>query len=231
MSRGERVTSLSDLCAGAFAFVIELQSNTGDPPLAFDATARRARDLLAALDTAGRDHGFGKEAVDHARYALGALIDEVVLTGRTTLREEWLRRPLMAELFSEFNAGEEFFHRIEQLSRGGRLDAQTVGALEVYATCLSLGFRGMHIDQSGAERLREVLFSLSRRINEGRENTPLAPHWQREESVATSVGRLPPMVLIVAGLCAIALLYGLFELLMYWDASSLGARLENASPR
>lgn len=226
MSRSERVTSLADLCAGAFAFVIELQAGPGDgQQLQFEPTARRARELLAALDTAGREHGFTKEATDHAKYALGAMIDEVVLTGRTNLREEWLRRPLMAELFAEFNAGEEFFRRIDQLSRGGRLDPQTTGVLEVYATCLSLGFRGMHIDQSGAERLREQLFSLSRRINEGRENTPLAPHWQPDESVATSVGRLPPVVLIAGGLAAIALLYGLFELLMYWDASALGAEL------
>ncbi|MBL8730081.1 MAG: DotU family type IV/VI secretion system protein [Planctomycetes bacterium] len=232
MSRpGDRVTSLTDLCAGAFAFVVELQSGAADAsgePLRYEATAKRARDLLAALDTKGREHGFTKDAVDQAKYALTALIDEVVLASKSSLREEWLRRPLAAELFSEFNAGEEFFHRLEQLGRGGRLDPQTLGVLEVYGTCLSLGFRGMHIDQSGVERLREILFSLSRRINEGRENTPLAPHWQPEESVARSVGRLPPMVLIAAGLAAIALLYGLFELLMYWDAVQLGSKLKDA---
>jgi type VI protein secretion system component VasF len=83
----------------------------------------------------------------------------------------------------------------------------------------------MHIDQSGVERLREILFSLSRRINEGRENAPLAPHWQPDQSVAKSVGRLPPIVLIAGGLAAIALLYGLFELLMWIGASSLGEKL------
>jgi len=234
MRPGDKVTSLSDLCAGAFAFVIELQGGATDAsgePLRYEPTSKRARDLLAGLDTAGREHGFTKDAVDQAKYALVALIDEVVLASKSGLREEWLRRPLAAELFSEFNAGEEFFQRLEQLSRGGRLDPQTLGVLEVYATCLSLGFRGMHIDQSGVERLREILFSLSRRINEGRENLPLAPHWQPDESVARSVGRLPPMVLITAGLAGIALLYGLFELLMYWDAVQLGSKLKDASPR
>lgn len=234
MRPGDKVTSLTDLCAFAFAFVIELQSGpagAGGEPLKYEATAKRARDLLAGLDTAGREHGFTKDAVDQAKYALVALIDEVVLASKSNLREEWMRRPLAAELFSEFNAGEEFFRRIEQLGRGGRLDPQTLGVLEVYATCLSLGFRGMHIDQSGVERLREILFSLSRRINEGRETTPLAPNWQPDESVARSVGRLPPMVLILAGLAGIALLYGLFELLMYWDAVQLGGKLRDASPR
>jgi type VI secretion system protein ImpK len=232
MASRDRVTSLVDVCAGAFAFVIELQAGVGEggEPLRFEPTSKRARELLAAIDTAAREHGFGKDAGDQAKYALGAMIDEVVLASRSGLREEWMRRPLMAELFQEFNAGEEFFHRIEQLGRGGRLDPQTLGVLEVYATCLSLGFRGMHIDQSGVERLREILFSLSRRINEGRENTPLAPHWQPGESVARSVGRLPPMVLIAAGVAAILLLYGVFELLMYWDAVSLGAKLKEAKP-
>ncbi len=234
MAAGDRVTSLADLCAGPFAFVVELQSGSADSsgqPLRYEATSKRAHELLAALDTAGREHGFTKEAVDQAKYALTALIDEVVLASKSSLREEWMRRPLAAELFSEFNAGEEFFHRLEQLSRGARLDPQTLGVLEVYETCLSLGFRGMHIDQSGAERLREILFSLARRINEGREQMPLAPHWQPDESVARSVGRLPPMVLIAAGVAGILLLYGLFELLMYWDAVQLGSKLKDASPR
>jgi len=228
MRTGDRVTSLTDLCAGVFAFVVELQSGaaeSGGEPLRYEATSRRARDLLAALDTSGREHGFRKDAVDQARYALTALIDEVVLASKSSLREEWMRKPLAAELFSEFNAGEEFFHRVEQLSRGGRLDPETQGVLEVYATCLSLGFRGMHIDQSGQERLREILFSLSRRINDGRENTPLAPHWQPDQSVAKSVGRLPPLVLIAAGLAAVALLYGLFEFLTWLGAGSLGDQL------
>ena len=245
MRAADRATSLSDLCAGVvllsyskvifsdlggggLAAVIGLQSGAADAPgepLRYESTSRRARDLLAALDTAGREHGFTKDAVDQAKYALTALIDEVVLASRSSLREEWLRRPLAAELFSEFNAGEEFFHRLEQLSRGGRLDPPTPGGLEGYRTCLSLRFRGLHIDQSGQERLREILFSLSRRINEGRENTPLAPHWQPDQSMAKSVGRLPPVVLIVGGLAAIALLYGLFELLMWLGASSLGNEL------
>lgn len=230
----DRATTLVDLCAGVFAFVVELQagpieSKTAEPPR-YDAMSARARELLAGLDAAGRDHGFGKDTVDHARYALTALIDEVVLASRWSMREEWLRKPLAAELFSEFNAGEEFFRRLEQMSRGGRLDPHTIGVLEVYAACLSLGFRGMHIDVSGAERLREILFSLSRRINEGRETTPLAPHWEQKESVVRSVGRLPPVVLIVSGLVALALLYGLFELLMHWDAVQLGSKLKEAPP-
>lgn len=234
MRPGDRVTSLSDLCAGAFAFVIELQSGSTDgagEPLRYEPTSKRARELLGGLDTAGREHGFTKEAVDQAKYALTALIDETVLASKSSLREEWMRRPLAAELFGEFNAGEEFFHRLEQLSRGARLDPQTLGVLEVYETCLSLGFRGMHIDQSGVERLREILFSTARRINEGREQTPLAPHWQPGESVARSVGRLPPMTLLAAGVAAILLLYGLFELLMYFDAAQLGSKLKDASPR
>lgn len=57
-------------------------------------------------------------------------------------------------------------------------DPQSIAVLKVYATCLSLGFRGMHTDASGAERLREILWSSTRRITEGREAMPLAPHWE-----------------------------------------------------
>ncbi len=230
----DRTANLVDLCAGVFAFVVELQSGPGDAKAGeaqrYDTMSARAREQLSALDAAGRDHGYSKETVDQAKYALVALIDEVVLASRWPMREEWLRRPLAAEIFSEFNAGEEFFRRIEQLGRGGRLDPHTIAIMEVYAACLAFGFRGMHIDTSGAERLREILFSLSRRITEGREALPLAPHWERKESVAQSVGRLPPVVLIAAGLAGIALLWGLFEWLMYLDASRLGSELERSMP-
>lgn len=234
MSRAvDRATSLVDLGAGVFAFVVELQSGpveskTAEPPR-YDAMSARARELLAGFDAACRDHGFGKETVDQAKYALVAMIDEVVLASRWSMRDEWMRRPLAAEMFSEFNAGEEFFRRLEQLGRIGRPDPHALGVMEVYATCLALGFRGMHIDASGAERLREILFSLSRRIAEAREAKVLAPHWEHRESVTRSVGRLPPLVLIAAGLAVIALLYGVFELLMAWEAGSLGTKLKNPS--
>ncbi len=229
----DRAATLCDLCAGLFAFVVELQAGPvetkGGEPVRYEAMAGRARTMLAALDTAGREHGFSKEAVDQAKYAVVALIDEVVLASRWPMREEWLRRPLAAELFSEFNAGEEFFKRLESLGRGGRLDPQALATLEVFATCLSLGFKGMHIDASGAERLREVLWSVTRRINEGRETTPLASHWEQKESVARSVGRLPTWLLIVAGISVIALLHGLSELATYWNALGIGQTLRDAT--
>lgn len=231
----DRVASLCDLCAGLFAFVVELQATLLDAraaePLRYDAVAGRARDQLAGLDAAGRAHGFSKEATDQARYAIVALLDEVVLASRGPLREEWLRRPLAAELFQEFNAGEEFYKRLEAMGRGGRLDPQTLAQLEVYATCLSLGFKGMHIDVSGAEKVRETLWSVTRRINEGRETTPLAPHWQQKESVTRSVGRLPTWLLVVAGLAVIALVHGVSEWVMSMDASGVAQKLNEATPR
>lgn len=228
----DRVATLCDLCAGLFAFVVELQagpveSKTAEPPK-YETMAARAKELLAGLDRTGREHGFARETVDEAKYALVALLDETVLASRWAMREEWLRKPLAAELFSEFNAGEEFFKRLENLGRGGRLNPEALAVLEVYAACLSLGFRGMHIDASGAERLREILFATARRINEGRETTPLAPHWEQKESVALSVGRQPVWVFVAAGLAVIALVYGLFELLISLDAASLGDELSKA---
>jgi type VI secretion system protein ImpK len=228
----DRVPTLPDLCAGVVAFVVELQAGPPEAkavePPRYTAVSGRARELLAELDAAGRQRGFSREAVEQAKYALVALIDEVVLASRWSMREEWLRRPLAAELFNEFNAGEEFFKRLESF-RGGRGDAESAGVLEVYAICLSLGFRGMHIDASGAERLREILWSLCKRANEGREAVALAPRWEQKESVARAVGRMPWWALIATGLAAIAVVHGLFALATQWKASSLGDTLKGAS--
>jgi type VI secretion system protein ImpK len=234
MKAGDRSMSLADVCAGLFAFVVELQagpleSKAAEPPR-YDVVSARARDLLGRLDADARAHGFAKETVDQAKYAIVAMIDEVVLASRWSLRDEWIKRPLAAELFNEFNAGEEFFRRLEQTGRG-RLDPQTVGLLEVFATCLSLGFRGMHIDVSGAERLREILYQLSRRINEGREGAPLAPHWEQKASVAASVRRLPNWMLVVGAATVIVLVDLAFRVWLWIAAGNLSTFLSSGFTR
>jgi type VI secretion system protein ImpK len=133
--------------------VLQLQQ-TPDPG---DGEALRARvnELLSAGAAQGRELGASEEAVAAARYALVALVDEVVLTSSWPLKDGWLGRPLQLEHFNSFAAGEEFFTRLEAVRQGS--DPHRLDALEVFATCLCLGFRGKHVGVQGLEVLRGLV--------------------------------------------------------------------------
>lgn len=133
-----------------------------------DAAAVRQRCVAALADfaAAAAHAGHEAEAVDDARFALVALIDERAMVAGSPLRQAWLDRPLQLALFDCTSAGEEFFRRLERWRRP-RTPAEA-DVLEVFQACLALGFRGMLAGEAaepGRRQLAEqaALEVLSRR--------------------------------------------------------------------
>jgi type IV/VI secretion system ImpK/VasF family protein len=141
------------------------------------------------------------------------------------MREEWARQPLALELFKEANAGEEFFRRMEVLRRDSRPDPDTLGALEVYVVCVSMGFRGRCADAASQEELRETLHLGSRAVTEGRDGNRLSPAWQVDESVAQRVGRLSPWRFVIVGLGVATIIWCGFQLWIQLAANGLAMDL------
>lgn len=150
MSATKNAARLIDAFDPLFVMVLQLQQ-AADPG---DGEALRARinELLQAAAAQARELGASEAAVTDARYALVALVDEVVLTSSWPLKDGWLGRPLQLEHFNSFAAGEEFFTRLQAARAGG--DPHRVQLLEVFATAISVGFRGKHVGVSGLEALR-----------------------------------------------------------------------------
>ncbi len=100
------------------------------------------------------------EAVEEAKYALAAFIDETIINSPNNCRDDWVREPLQAQFFNDHSAGEHFFTRLEGLIGDLRRHFE---AVEVFYMCLALGFQGRYRVE-GQELLPNVVRNLLRRI-------------------------------------------------------------------
>ena len=166
------------LPAAAFAALLGSEPQMHDVPF---ATARADMDRLLEQAVAGsRRHR--PEEVEDALFAVCAFADEAVLASQWPGRGEWLKQSLQRLHFGTANAGEEFYTRLaalcDQASEGrgpgvglsgeGGLLAEAGGTddegrrsnlrevLEVYASCLTLGFTGRYYGDTGRERLAAI---------------------------------------------------------------------------
>ncbi|MDT3669938.1 MAG: type IVB secretion system protein IcmH/DotU [Aromatoleum sp.] len=148
-------------------------------------------------------HNFGKpgEAIEHAKYAFCSLLDEIVLASEFGIREEWERMPLQLRLFGEHLAGEAFFERLETL----RVDpAQNIEALEVFHTCLLLGFQGKYLLE-GEEKLAYLTQRVGQDIRQVRGGkAEFAPHWKLPHRFPAYLRNELPIWLYFALLAAVA---------------------------
>jgi type VI secretion system protein ImpK len=108
-------------------------------PAGFQA---RLEGLLALFRERALSQGKAVAPVDEATYAVCALADELLLAEASPLREAWARAPLQLKLFGDHLAGEGFYQRLDRLLRDPGPRGET---LEVFHTCLLLGFKGKYL--------------------------------------------------------------------------------------
>jgi type VI secretion system protein ImpK len=103
------------------------------------------------------------------------MLDETVLTAGFPLHDEWARTPLQLRLFGDHLAGEGFFEQLKMLRAEPE---KNIEALEVYHTCLLLGFQGKYLLE-GQEKLDYLVHQLGQDIRRIRgEKTDFAPNWK-----------------------------------------------------
>jgi type VI secretion system protein ImpK len=135
----------------------------------------RIDSFFASFDSQARKLGKPEELIRQSQYAFCALMDEIALAPRFPLHSEWARNPLQLRLFGDQLAGNRFFDRLEVLRRN---PAANIEALEVFYTCLLLGFHGKYLFE-GMEKLGWLIESVGREIRQLRGETPkLAPFWK-----------------------------------------------------
>ncbi len=144
----------------------------------------RYHDLITAFATNAAALGMPADDIAQGRFALAAVVDETVMLSEMAARDEWLSQPLQLRYFDEVTAGEEFYHRIDQLRM-----ARKHGVLEVYWLCLAFGFKGRLGDKKGAERRRLLLETLASEISGARGIAPGAPLSPRAQVGTPGLGR------------------------------------------
>jgi type VI secretion system protein ImpK len=201
--------SLSDISATLLSTAAELR-NAEDPGDA-DAFRERLEFLFSDFETRAAEVGYGQESVRQAKFAIVALIDGIVLQSHWSIRGEWTGKPLEMQFFNDFNAGQEFFIKLNSL-RGSK-EKEQLQVLEIYFQCLALGFRGEHADLKGAEQLKLLIESLGRELIESRGYKPssLSAHWERTELLKDKVRRFPSWVVPVVCACVLLIVYAILH--------------------
>src|SRR5690554_713768 len=133
---GEDGGRLADVYAPCFTLTLQLRAGHEFG----DAEVLRGR-IKALLEKTRREAartGLAPEDVREAEFALVAFLDETLLSSDWSQKDRWLARPLQLELFNRYDAGEEFFLRLDGLRANPSLHAEV---LEVYYLCMALGFK------------------------------------------------------------------------------------------
>jgi type VI secretion system protein ImpK len=111
---------------------------------------RTLEEMLIGADTTARASGLDPNLFAQAKYATVALADDLGLHSDWDHAGQWNRYLLELRHFNTSFAGQEFFDRLARLRQtlagvqDPALREQVLGALEVYYTCLRLGFRGRY---------------------------------------------------------------------------------------
>lgn len=173
---------------------------------------RRIDLFLQQYEKNARNFGKSVDAIAHAKYAFCALMDEIILSSDFAIRDEWERMPLQLRIFGEHLAGEGFFNRLEQL----RLDpANNIEPLEVFYTCLLLGFQGKYLLE-GEEKLGYLTHKLGQEIQQIRGGkAAFSPNWQLPQRFQAFVRHELPLWLYFALLAVVASsVWGVYQWLL-----------------
>ena len=198
------VQRLAETYAPCFALILQLRATDeyGDA----GQLRRRILDMLDRLRREAQRAGSASEDTQEAQFALVAFLDETILSSNWSEKDHWLAKPLQLELYNRYDAGEEFFHRLDGLRANPSLHAEV---LEIYYLCMALGFKGRYLlhDQEKLRNLIEDTYGeLSR--TPGMQVDALSPHGKPTDQVATEVrSKLPTWVIAVAALVVGLLIY------------------------
>jgi len=165
--------TLKDLLEDGIYLLFLLRS--GNAPQSSIEFNKRSEQFLAQFDRHAANIGQSQQAISDAKYAFCALMDEIILSSKFSIREDWERSPLQLKLFGEHLAGERFFDKLEML----RTDpVKNIEVLEVFHTCLLLGFQGKYLLE-GTEKLNYLISRLHQEIIHARGGkAEFAPNWK-----------------------------------------------------
>lgn len=211
------VKSLQELLEDGIYLLFLLRN--GNSPNALAEFHKRIDQFLSQFESNARNLDKVPAAISDAKYAFCALMDETILSSSFAIREDWERAPLQLRLFGEHLAGERFFDKLEIL----RLDpVANLEVLEVFYTCLLLGFQGKYLLE-GSEKLNYMISRLGQEITHARGGrAEFAPNWKLPQRFQHYVRNELPLWLFFALLGVVATcLFFLFQWFLLGESDDL----------
>jgi type VI secretion system protein ImpK len=196
--------NLSDLSSECLILILQLRSTNdyGDS----EVLKTRVYEMFERFESNARKFGIDNEKIRLAKFALVAFLDETIISSSWQQKEVWLSDPLQIKLFETFNAGEEFFNFLNELSQRTGANKEV---LEVYYLCLSLGFKGKYQLQS-PENLRKIIDDLNLELHPEtyKDIDSISPNGKpRQSFVQTVRSRLPLWVYPLGALIVFVIFY------------------------
>lgn len=221
------VETLSDVAADLFSFSQQLVKS-GDPG---DAEAFRLKvdELFKSFESRAKQLEHNDDNVALAKYALAAYIDEIILTSSWPLRDAWSGRPLQLEYFNDFSAGEVFYDKLDAIR--GTDNPKKLEVLEIYHTCLALGFKGKYGDLSGMEKIKTLMEGMARDLHKWRSKgvQGLSPSWKCQEDAPKLVQQFPIWVVPVVCVALLLVAYITLAWILGGTVTDLKSGLNNSA--
>jgi len=199
------LAGLPDLCADLLTFIQSMRKAVD--PGEYEPFRAKVEELFRSLETRAKEADIPDALTQQAKYALVAFLDETIMTSNWALKEVWAGSPLQLQYFNEFNAGEEFYGKIDGLRNTddpGKLDT-----LEVYFLCLSLGFKGKYGDLKGMEKIKILMEAIAKELRKARTKgvEGLSPAWEPKDQAGGVVKEFPVWIIVIGCSAMLLLLY------------------------
>jgi len=221
---------LREIFTDLIAFVIFFKSSCDKQP----PDQNELREKILALATAQEERvkaaGVSADNFREARFAVFSWVDEMVLTSTWPHRTRW--QHLMLSYYKTFNAGEEFFARLQNLPPHAN------DVREIYYLCLGLGFLGQYAFGDGPSEVKKLKHTLYKQLSEKqgdlrRNYGLLFPEaYQKAVTAARAPDRAKFFWYVVALSAPVVLFLVYFALLRYQADQLIAkiARVEQAPP-
>lgn len=176
-------------------------------------------DILALLRAAETDAArlrIDSKDIWLASYAVVAFIDTSIMTSRLPVFEDWAKQTLQAERYEgRAVGGEAFYDHLRGIMERPET-ASTADLLDLYLTCMLLGFRGRF--QSETEQLNLSRPAIVQKIVRIRgESADFSPQWQASRKripVAADNSRTRRALTVFAAAASAVILYLGFSFLL-----------------
>jgi type VI secretion system protein ImpK len=189
------------VCSDVLTLATQL-ANARDLPSP-EILQRRIESLFDQMARKGQEAGIPDADINEAKYALVAFIDEQILRSPWPGRQQWMARPLQLVYYGENTAGENFFHKMDALSR----QPNRSHVFEIYYLCLALGFQGIYAVRNDGDGLAAMTERgaalLGRQLPSG---DAISPHGEPKDGGRGFSRSDLPIVAMALGCLALALI-------------------------
>ena len=164
------------------------------PEALFQQVAQEVRNF----ETAAQGAGVPYETVQDARYALCALLDDVVLNTPWGGQSGWATQTLLTLFHQEAWGGERFFQMLDQTLAQ---PAARLELLELFYLCLAMGLEGQYrVRPNGRMELDAIRGNVYQtlRMHRGAAAESLSPAWEGIQDRRSPLTRSVPLWVVAA---------------------------------